>query len=762
MAESSSVAHESRLRVYASALQMADSKAAHSRAVIDAVKPRVTRSDCPAKQQKEITTFVHQGAVLCVSYRELAFYIRLALSRQYGDDTWNVIISKGLFPNLRVLKGSSCILSVPALACDLPASTAANPSNPAPPVKPDPSLAFSVLIYKAIGDVEPVIGTKSLAVTASAPASDAEGSASTATAVGASEAPAALQLPHEFPPQQPTASRVIATSVPDAQQADLTAILGIIGGAQRHYGLSDRCEREFCGGIKAGLTRAYGSTWHVVLARCDPGVELQDGDAAASGGGGGGARLIDNKEKARLDREKKTKQQKEKEGGKGGAATGTSDPDAHLPAFAVVAAPNAFLALAIKPHFIEPTSVDAAGVVDSSGNMASNGGSSAGQSSSASAAASPSDQSRTPHLYHLCVYQTKPGQGQPTDAAAAAAAAVAGGSDGPFSLAGWDGSASTLPAVLGASLWRNKSKTARTVLLAAAFACVCVYALFAFGQDNSCSRIVAYGGGGVVGGAGRTIADVGGSSGNGVGSGDAGFADLNSSSYVIDADGGGGSISAGSDSGVTVPSLMSRLGLGPLPKALQQQRASSVDGADSSALASVWSGLADLGHHLRVSFGIGSAASSSSSSGGSSGGFNAYLDSLLPPLPPDEGADSSSSSSSHSASFSALSLGLPSHCTRQAVLDADRRTLRSRSLIYATMIFFALASLVRVVGNAGEKGRMNGLIRGLARVQPALRRELTMSSSSSASATSAVGHGSSISKAASSKSSGSGSKLKRK
>lgn len=96
------------------------------------------------------------------------------------------------------------------------------------------------------------------------------------------------------------------------------------------------------------------------------------------------------------------------------------------------------------------------------------------------------------------------------------------------------------------------------------------------------------------------------------------------------------------------------------------------------------------------------------------------LDKRLPPLPdvPDWGGEEGWGAAPNPL---AALLDLPDHCTRVAVLLADRRMLRARALMYAALACGAIAVLLRRVQLAREAAQLKGAMKGLVDLVP--RRE---------------------------------------
>lgn len=275
-----------------------------SRARVNAIKPTLVKSSIRESTLKEIIkSAVHQGALSCGSYAELADTVRLALFRATNVAAgWNVIVCRAPCVLMRTRVGSVATLSVPCLGCELITQTSA-PVAPgekaSETVVPPPGARFSVLVFKNMPALVPVRGDAPLKA-----GEASEGPSSTASSAGeggggaAPDGTALESISEAAPPSTATAaatpeasssaetagSAVAVTSASSAGSlasaaapapgacleaghslpAEPTrALLRVLGGLRSALGLHDESEVAFGGALRDHLTARYGSTWQV-------------------------------------------------------------------------------------------------------------------------------------------------------------------------------------------------------------------------------------------------------------------------------------------------------------------------------------------------------------------------------------------------------------------------------------------------------------------------------------------------------------------
>jgi hypothetical protein len=235
--------------------------AALSRARIAACKPTLLKSSIRDSTLKEIVkSAVHQGAVNCTTYEQLAAYVALGAIRASGDENWNAIACTAPCLALRTRVGSVAQFIVPCLACELQASDASTAD--APVLMPPAGARITVLVYQSMPMQQTVQGeTPILPPTAAATAGGGVGKAvagSAAAATGSEAlslsvaAAAAIEPGHDFPG-------------PQTRQ-----LLAWLGGqcAPGNGGLWEETEAPLAAALRDRLTRLYGSTWQVVISAC--------------------------------------------------------------------------------------------------------------------------------------------------------------------------------------------------------------------------------------------------------------------------------------------------------------------------------------------------------------------------------------------------------------------------------------------------------------------------------------------------------------
>lgn len=669
---------------------------------------------------EEIRAILHQAIIQPAyhSYREIAEATRAGLARQTKEGDWNVIVARGVYQNARRRNKAYALFRVPCLLGDLPSSCI-----------PRDEHIFSAIIFKTSGDPEYVSpkydiltnklltngknvsdGTTGKDIVSSS-ASSASSSvipttttddivhqtnqildANTNTLIADQGTSNVLTTPESISTALTAIEYTLAPPLPGthvvrstiACKESLDTILNCIGGAQRTIGLNDATEGIFTTSLKTTLTNLYGSTWHIFLGRTDDPPPSLKSVAVNSGKlyDSGSSKLKEEKEK--IDKESFLEYQKRLET----HGTTAIDPTAHLPHFGVVASRGGYIEVWCAPHYKEGKKK-----------------------------VSEEIKKKTPERYHICAFRTVPGEGEGSNAS-------------------WFTSDSTGEG----TIFSNKTKLLRTICFAAAFSCLLVYGIFIFGTDNRCSRMISYGvhQGNLANNAlmERTIDQ------------------LNPDGTI-----GGNNHSSSSilpSSSSLTGSVAAQFGLGPLPPLPVSELTNQTATSSSSSYTNIilfW--IVEPLKHIINAFGLSFGPSITNTDGTVTSSFDAALDSMLPVLPPERSVGStvssgsistpsvtdefgniiespSSSSSSFSDSidptlyFSPSNYNLPEYCTRQATIIADRRVLRSRSLIYAAVAFLALASLVRILGQTIRQSTLRGLLKSMSNV-PAARKGTTAS-----------------------------------
>lgn len=255
-----------------------------------AVKPTVVKTNMKSTQKEAVAGIVHQAAVLASSYRELAAFIRIALTKLDGSIDWSVVVARSVFFQAKQRDRAAAVVSVPALVADLfllahgklvtdvptvvsealaskrfqfsvmvfkcgssMAEVAAEANMPPPPQPADVKWLTDAQLAVPVGHTVVRAQQAPLAtITSGAAAGASAGAAAAAASAGSSSGSSAAH-----PAGDPVSD-----------------ILRVVGGVQRAVGLNAASEGDFCRSLQAHLGRRYGDTWHVVLAGVPEGMSV--------------------------------------------------------------------------------------------------------------------------------------------------------------------------------------------------------------------------------------------------------------------------------------------------------------------------------------------------------------------------------------------------------------------------------------------------------------------------------------------------------
>jgi len=387
---------------------------------------RITKSDLPVQEQTEVRAIVHQALVICKSYRECAAFCKLALERHFGDDSISSVGASTISSTWCVVVGRKVSFKVRQQrlhTCVLYAPGLALIEKEESKAKP-----FSVVIWRGSRDAEENFMERKSNENEEKLMDPLEiVSKVNSLLAGKNKLHEILQDKYQRELILPTLSvpdagkvggiRVLQSTVPSL--SSLLNVISLVSLTRKTTGLDAKLDGVFLDSLKKSLTEHFGSTWHLLLSDSSQ----KDFDA------------IYEYETCNYKKDKKREE------------NFINESFVYTPGYSISSASGFFIELSVLPAANVNTDTD----------------------------------SSTPERYSLCLYQSAPGEGEPSIEMNSSSAIIS-----RLLLPGWDGRILSLPR----AMWRNSVILSRTTLYAVALGCLSSYSYILFWYDNSCSRVL--------------------------------------------------------------------------------------------------------------------------------------------------------------------------------------------------------------------------------------------------------------------------------